>query len=71
MDFDVKNEASSILGMICIYDELIPVLDLCKWFKQESVHLCESPIFVVMTFEGKSFAFPINDVIKRREAPNE
>ena len=71
LDFDVRNETSSILGMICIYDELIPVLDLCKWFKQESIHLCESTIFVVMTFVGKSFAFPINDVIKCCEVQNE
>lgn len=71
LDFDVKNEVSNILGMICIDDELIPVLDLCKWFKQESIHLGEGTIFVVMIFEGKSFAFPINDVIKCCEVSNE
>lgn len=66
-DCDIKDKAPIILGMICTHDEVIPVLDLYKWFRQESIHLDESTVFVVVTCEGKSFAFPIDDVIMRCE----
>lgn len=70
-DCDVKDEVPNILGMICTRDEVIPVLDLYKWFQQESIHLDESTVFVVVTFEGKSFAFPIDDVIMCCEVSDE
>lgn len=69
-DFVDKGKNPSILGMISLYDEVIPVLDLCRWFSQKTMPVYKNTIFVVMAFDSKSFAFPISSVIKCCEVPN-
>lgn len=66
-----KGDGLNRIGMICLYDEVIPVLDLHRWFGQKPMNLCKNTIFAVMMFGGKSFAFPISAVIGSCEVSDE
>lgn len=70
-DFVDKGKTPSIFGMISLYDEVIPVLDLYRWFGQKTMPVCENTIFAVMAFSGRAFAFPISFVKKCCEVPHE
>lgn len=66
-----KGGGLNRIGMIFLYDEVIPVLDLHGWIGQKSMNFCKKTIFVVMMFGGKSFAFPISAVIGSCEVSDE
>lgn len=62
--FGDKGAIPSICGMIYLDNEVIPVLDIYRWFGQKPMQFDEKTIFVVKMSSGKSFAVPINAVIK-------
>lgn len=66
-----KCDNLNIIGMICLYGEMIPVLDLYRWLDQKPMNFCENTIFAVMELGGKSFAFPISNVIGCYEVSDE
>ncbi len=56
VDLSAKEGNSSIIGMIRYYDEVIPVLDLYRWFGQKQVSLDDKTVFVIMMLADRSFA---------------
>lgn len=70
-DFADRDKNFYIAGLICLYDELIPVLNIYKWFDQKPVHFSKDSIFVVLMFGDKSIAFPIDAVIGCCEVSDE
>lgn len=70
-DFGNKSENPNICGLISLGDEVIPVLDIDRWFGEKQMIFSERTMFVIMMSGSKPFAFPISDVIKSNEVPSE
>ncbi len=71
LDLNDKSDDPSIIGLLCLDDETIPVLNLHKWFGQEQISISDQTLFLIMMLGDKSFTFQVSAVMEIAEVPDE
>ncbi len=71
LDLNDKSDDPSIIGLLWLDDETIPVLNSHKWFGQEQISMSNQTLFLIMMLGDKSFTFQVSAVMETAEVPDE